>query len=78
MAAKTGVTHHHAKLTPDLVRQMREWYAEGSISFLELACEFDIAESTCREAVQGRTWADVPAVIVKTCHTCHGKGRVPV
>lgn len=76
MAAKTGTRHHHAKLNPRLVTEMRERYAEGGTSFLGIACEFDIAESTAREAIRGRTWRAVPYPAIHDCANCKGTGRV--
>jgi len=77
VSAKTGTEHHFAKLTPKLVTEMREQYACGDTSILDIACEFDVSYTTAREALNGTTWKSVPAVIVKTCPSCSGKGRVP-
>lgn len=78
MAAKTGVEHHNAKLTPAKVAEMRAWYAEGSIGILELATEFGIGYTTAREALRGTTWKGAPHPAVQDCPNCHGKGRVVV
>ena len=76
MPAKKGTEHHYAKLSPKLVAEMREWYADGVISILELAHEFGVSYTTCRQALRGQTWKDAPFPAVRDCPTCCGKGRV--
>lgn len=76
MPARLGTAHHNAKLSPDRVRQMREWYFERTISFTELADEFEVSVNTARSAVTGRTWKNVPFPAVGTCPTCKGHGKV--
>ena len=75
---KKGAAHHFAKLDPDKVWQMRKRYAEGGISILDLANEFDVSFSTGREAITGRTWKSVPYPNSKSCDSCCGTGRVLV
>lgn len=76
MPARKGTAHHHAKLSPKKVAEMREWYAEGEIGILELSTGFGVSYTTAREALRGRTWKDAPFPAVHDCPTCHGKGRV--
>jgi hypothetical protein len=74
---KKGTEHHLAKLDPEKVAAMREKYAlGGGISILDIACDYDIALSTAREALNGKTWRHVPYPAVEDCSNCHGKGRV--
>jgi hypothetical protein len=76
MSARTGARHHFSKLTPDLVRQMREWYAEGGISFLEISHEFGVTESTARDAIRGITWRHVNHPAIRDCESCNGTGKI--
>ena len=56
--ARPGEAHPKAKLTDDLVREMRRLYATG-VSHHKLAIQFDVAFSTEWKAVTRRTWKHV-------------------
>lgn len=60
MAARKGTGHHMAKLNPDLVRQVRAWYAEG-ISGSKILDRIDwmIGSNTLYRCLRRETWKDV-------------------
>lgn len=53
-----GVAHPMAKLTPDIVRKMRETHAAG-VSVLETARRFSVNRTAARKAIKGITWVHV-------------------
>jgi hypothetical protein len=59
MGAPPGERHGRAKMTEAKVRKLRQRYAAGGISMLALACEYDIAFSTCRAIIHRWTWKHV-------------------
>lgn len=61
MAARKGELHHKAKLTEDLVRELRRVRAEQGLSYLKL-CELSgwvVGKKTLEHAVSGKTWKHV-------------------
>jgi hypothetical protein len=66
MSARLGERHHYAKMTDKKVEELRDWYAEGGISQVELAYEFGIAVSTAAAIIRRETRKHVrPARISK-------------
>lgn len=65
MAAKKGVDHHLARLSVGDVIRLRELYAAGGVSFMDLAelIEWRVDETTITAAVRGRTWKHIPGAI---------------
>ena len=59
-----GEEHHHAKMTDELVRQMREEYAAGATT-PELGRKYHIDASSALDIVSGRTWKYAPGPISK-------------
>jgi len=49
-------THHRAKLTIEIVRIARKEYADGGITYAELANKYGVSQSTMIYAVKGCTW----------------------
>lgn len=57
---KRGSLHHHAKLTEDQVREMREKYAAGNYSYWKLALEYDIdSTDTIGRIIRRETWTHI-------------------
>lgn len=67
-----------AKMTDEKVRRLRARYAQGGIGILTLACEYDIAYSTCRDIINRTTWKHVTDLPTKPCDHCCGSGQVPM
>ena len=60
MAPKKGSLHHKAKLTEEQVREIREKYAAGGVSYWKLALEYDInSTDTIRQIIIRRTWTHI-------------------
>lgn len=57
---RTGASHHRvgAKLTPELVKQARELYAQG-ITQVEIGKRFGVHSSVISRAVRGEYWSHV-------------------
>jgi hypothetical protein len=53
-----GAGHHSAKLTDEIVREMRRRHSAGE-SAASLAREFGITPSTAQDAIRGVTWRHV-------------------
>lgn len=53
---KRGEEHKLAKLTESYVREARELYALGGISYSELASRYGVHKKVIMNAVKGRTW----------------------
>lgn len=56
---KRGVGHHNARLTPDIVREIRAKYANGETSFSKLASAYKLAIAHVYRIVRRRAWASV-------------------
>lgn len=56
---QVGTRHHHAKLTPDDVREMRRLHATGDFTQNDLGARFGITRSQVSEAVRGISYRDV-------------------
>ena len=54
-----GSRHHCAKLTEEIVREIRRRYSEGGVSKYALAREFGVAPTNINKAIRGVTWAHV-------------------
>lgn len=54
--AKEGVAHHNAKLTEAQVREIRQRYAAGNVTYDELAEVFGVSPATIRFIVIRSTW----------------------
>jgi hypothetical protein len=54
-----GENSPSSHLTEEKVREMRELYAQGGVSFKELAERFGVCRSTIRSAVRRETWRHV-------------------
>jgi plasmid maintenance system antidote protein VapI len=48
-----------AKLTPDQVLEIREWYSPGQVSYAMLAAHYGVTKATIACIVTGRTWKDL-------------------
>ncbi len=57
--AKQGVDHPNSKLNPDLVKQIRNMYAQGNISMRRLGEVFNVHELTIYQVVRYKTWKHV-------------------
>jgi HNH endonuclease len=55
-----GTHHHSAKLTPEIVRNIRIRYASGTITLKQLGTEYGIAFSGISQIVRRKTWKHVP------------------
>jgi len=51
-----GAEHHNVKLTAEQVRLIRQAYAGGNISWLQLAKQFHVSPSSIQAIIQRRTW----------------------
>lgn len=54
-----GESHFFAKMTPDLVREIRTRYANGGISQSTLAKEYGLFQTTVSELIRHKTWKHV-------------------
>lgn len=54
-----GERHPHARLTEEVVRQARSIYAEGGVSYADLARAYGVGESTIANAIKGINWKHV-------------------
>ena len=61
MAAKRGELHHKARLTNELVKELRELHATGQWSYMRLAERIGYLadETTIGSAVRRETWKHV-------------------
>lgn len=51
-----GERHHASKLTDDIVLDMRASYAQGDITYKELANKHGVSISTVSQAIKRKTW----------------------
>lgn len=56
-----GERNANAKLTTEQVRAMRRKYADGGLTYRELADSYGVSYSAVGHAIAGRTWKDHPA-----------------
>lgn len=56
---RKGSEHPRAKLTEDLVRQIRKEYAAGGVTERDLAAEHGVNVSTLHRLLTGKTWQHV-------------------
>lgn len=62
--------HGRIKLTPKMVKQIREKYAAGKTSQVELAQMFGVSNRTISKIVHGKKWANVGGPILdEDCRT---------
>ena len=54
-----GENNGNAKLTEDIVRQCRQRYAAGGVTYTQLAKEFGVFSETMRRSVIGETWSHI-------------------
>jgi hypothetical protein len=54
-----GEAHGAAKLTNEIVREVRRRYADGGISLRKLAAEYGISDMALFHAIRGNTWKHV-------------------
>ena len=54
--AARGANNVHAKLTPEIVREMRAKYAPGAYGCERIAREHGVSPSTVRAMLSGKTW----------------------
>lgn len=54
-----GEANTQSKLTPDLVRAMRQRYADGGISYARLAADFGVTTMTAFKVIKRKTWQHV-------------------
>lgn len=57
--APVGERNSKAKLTDDLVRQIRARYAAGGTSYRKLAAEFGFGQTTIKDVVRRNRWSHV-------------------
>lgn len=55
---RRGADNPNSRLTAERVREIRALFTAG-VTVRQLACRFDIAESTVRQVVTGKTWTQV-------------------
>ncbi len=60
MIVPHGEKHHAAKLTADIVVEMRQLASEGRMSQRELARRYDVDHSTIKRVLNGTGWKHVP------------------
>lgn len=53
---KAGTNNPRAKATWDVVRQIRELYAQGGVTYRQLGSKFGLAKPTVGEIVRGDKW----------------------
>lgn len=51
-----GTRIANSKLTPEIVRVIRERYAKGDVSQATLAVEYEVRQCTISDLLRGRTW----------------------
>ena len=56
---KRGKDHHNRKLNEDAVRNIRETYAAGGASMMQIATRFGIGLTTTHKIIHCKTWANV-------------------
>jgi hypothetical protein len=56
MASKGRATAPHAKLTPEVVREIRQRHDAGGVTMTALATEHGVSVHTLSDAIHGRTW----------------------
>lgn len=54
-----GSSHHHARLTEECVRKIRQRYAAGGITQTALAVEFGISQTVISDLIRHKIWAHV-------------------
>lgn len=54
-----GIEHPQAKLNEDLVRAIRDEYARGGVTMLDLSQQFSVGTSTIHRIVHRRSWAHI-------------------
>jgi hypothetical protein len=65
MPAKQGEKHHLARLTPELVIDLRSKYAAGGWSYMSLAehLGYRVDESTVGRVIRGESWKHLPGAM---------------
>lgn len=53
-----GIDHHNAKLTPDVVRKIRQLYADG-VKKKPLGRQFGVSDMAISRILSGKTWSHV-------------------
>ena len=56
MNSQQGVKNHNAKLTPEMVYDIRNLYKKGSITQKELAAIFGVTQSQISRIVRANRW----------------------
>jgi len=54
-----GIRNGSAKLTPDAVQRMRALHRDGQMTYVELAREFGVSETTVHRTLTRRNWANI-------------------
>ncbi len=54
-----GSSHYQSKLTEEIVREIRQRFADGAITMLALATELGCSNSVISEAISRKTWRHV-------------------
>lgn len=57
-APRLGTAHHHAKMDPEKVREIRALRADG-LSLAKIGSRVGLHASTVHDIVRGKTWAEV-------------------
>lgn len=57
---KRGIEHHNAKLTEDDIRQIRDAYANGIATELQLAKRFNVTRANIYLIVRRKHWTHLP------------------
>lgn len=57
--AAKGEAHYKAKLTSEIVRELRRRHAAGNVTYTELANEFGVTQPTVKYAIARQTWKHV-------------------
>lgn len=55
-----GERHHSARLTAEMVMEVRARYAAGGCTYKGLAREYGVFDQAIKHAIIGKTWARVP------------------
>jgi hypothetical protein len=55
----SGENNHGAKLTEALVREARQLYAKGDLSFRKIARRFHVSYSAIKAAIKGQNWKHI-------------------
>jgi hypothetical protein len=58
--AQIGVRNGHAKLTPEIVRQVRKTYRPRKFGLVRTARKFGIGKRTVLQIVRRETWTHIP------------------